>query len=118
MNHVLVTNDVLSRFTKAVIEQYPNMPIYQFKPGQQEDAHELFANIMQIFQVGHQDVINPSNVNPPNLSLSNLFQGKTTTRIVCNTCRNVTSTTESFVDLSVDISKASDLRTALGDYFK
>lgn len=122
MNHNQVTNDVLANSTLSVIRRYADMPVYSFAPGRQEDAHELFANVMQLFQQGHRESppapSSSSSSTNADKSIYEMFTGKTKSRIYCYDCQNITSMEEKIVDLSLEIARASDLRSALCDYFK
>ena len=118
--------------TKSVIGMLPRMPVFALTPYRQEDAHELFINLVELLRrstcqlFGKQSSIT-SNVVPSSSSnnskkdsnsMASVLVGKTCSRVECQSCQNITSTIEDCSDLSLDISHCSSLWSAMAEYFR
>jgi len=75
--------------------------------GQQEDSHEFLRALL--------DTLCLDGLNK---SVSNMFDGTLESAVTCQTCNNVSTTRDRYMDLSLDISdsKVNSLETALAKF--
>ncbi|TRY78307.1 hypothetical protein TCAL_05018 [Tigriopus californicus] len=69
---------------------------------EQQDAHEFFIATLDLL---HRHLIRRTDVNPSNCDciVDTIFTGKLQSDVVCQACRNVSTTIDPFWDISLDL---------------
>jgi len=97
----------------------------QMRAGRQEDAHEFLRFFIEAMQrnllaglVSRETTPSEKDRLAQQTGLHSIFGGKLTSKVHCLGCGEISSHSDSFLDLSLDIRNAPSLRAALDNFVK
>ncbi|KNE90055.1 hypothetical protein PSTG_16500 [Puccinia striiformis f. sp. tritici PST-78] len=112
-------------YPSHAIEPSPiNRCLSKFAPtmrgGRQEDAHEFLRLLVEAMQNGALQgrAEKAKQKQKESTFVHRMFGGKLRSRVVCEHCNTPSDTFDNFLDLSLDISQASSVTSALKAYHK
>jgi len=112
-------------YQSHAIEPSPiNRALSKFAPtmrgGRQEDAHEFLRLLVEAMQNGALQgrAEKAKQKQKESTFVHRMFGGKLRSRVVCEHCNTPSDTFDNFLDLSLDISQANSVTSALKAYHK
>lgn len=100
-----------STFAPNSIVTLLNMICPRMNVGTQEDAHEFLRYLLESTKNSCSNNFNGRT------SINKLFEGYMNSKLTCNSCGNVSTTTSSFEDICIDIKNSETISESLDAYF-
>uniref|UniRef100_N1R5B8 Ubiquitin carboxyl-terminal hydrolase n=1 Tax=Aegilops tauschii TaxID=37682 RepID=N1R5B8_AEGTA len=111
--------DNVMNFVGFLDEDLPELSS-DFRPGQQEDAHEFLRCLLDNL---HKCTLDPKSKGKPSSFdeesiVKQVFGGRLKSQLTCRDCGHCSETFEPFLDLSLEIDQVDDLVAALESFTK